>query len=99
MSAPYTVESFLRDRANQVKRRLPGFWITVKVTDENDDDLELECRVNVHEERDAYGTGDSPTMYEVDIFEVVCNGVAMPDAEHTYYAKIVEAAIDEYRGY
>ena len=99
MNAPYTVEALLRNRAEQVQRRKPGIWVTVNVTDENDDDLELECRVIVTEECDPYGTGDSPTSYEVDIREVLCNGEVLADADYTYNEQITEAAIYEYRGY
>jgi hypothetical protein len=99
MNAPYKVEAFLSDRAQQVQRRKPGFWVDVDAFDECDEPITLECRVNVDEERDSCGTGDSPTTYEVDIYEVVCNGVAMPDAEYTHHQKIVDAAIAEYKGY
>lgn len=99
MNAPLTAQAFLASRAAAVKSRKPGFWVDVQAFDECDEPITLECRVNVDEERDSCGTGDSPTTYEVDIFEIVCNGVAMPDAEYTHREKIINAAIAEYRGY
>ena len=71
--SPYSVEDFLESW----KRRpsLPGDWINVKIIDENDDEIELECRVTVTEERDPYGTGDSPTEYPVEIHQVLHNDV------------------------
>jgi hypothetical protein len=69
------------------------------VFDENDDELKLECRVDVDEEFDSFGTGDSPTTYEVTVYEVQCDGKHMPDAEYDYSEQINAAAIAGYRGY
>jgi hypothetical protein len=99
MNSPFNPAAFLASRAATIKSRKPGFWVDVHAFDECDEPITLECRVNVDAERDSCGTGDSPTTYEVDIYEVVCNGVAMPDAEYTHHQKIVDAAIAEYRGY
>ena len=40
-------------------------WYEAKIFDE-DDEIEVECLVDTHAERDPYGTGDSPTMYEIN---------------------------------
>lgn len=70
-SAPLTVEDFLQRHKH--RRSLPGDWIPVRIIDENDDEIELECRVTVTEERDPLGTGDSPTEYEVEIHQCLHN--------------------------
>jgi len=80
------------------RRRMPqrGFWITVNVIDDNDDEIKLECLVDVEEERDPYGTGDSPTMYDVEIIKCEANGedIDWDDFE----TQINDAAIEEYKG-
>lgn len=57
--------------------------------------------VEVDECRDAYGTGDSPTMYEVNfisIFDEDDNEVSEYDISHSFYDELEEAAISEYMG-
>lgn len=85
-------------KAMTSRRQMPkrGFWIELKVIDDNDDELELECLVDVEEERDPYGTGDSPTMYDVEIIKCISNGEDI-DCDD-YEEQINEAAIKEYLG-
>jgi hypothetical protein len=98
MNEPLTPASFVAMVRTNQKLRKPGFWVDVKVFDENDEEITLECRVDVEKERDPYATGDSPTMYEVEVYEVLCNDEDMPDAEYTYSDQIDKAAIAAYCG-
>lgn len=62
-------------RGQQSRRVSPkGWWIDVPMYDD-DDLITVECRVEIEEERDHNGTGDSPASYEVWIHEAVYNGV------------------------
>jgi len=67
---------------------------------ENDEAETWEIDCDVSECKDAYGTGDSPTIYEVeDIKAQTPSGVVtsfeMSDAT---YSKVFSAAVREYRG-
>lgn len=55
------------------QRTTRGFWIDVTVADDNDDQIQIECHVDVDAELDPCGTGDSPTAYEVEIIECLHN--------------------------
>lgn len=48
-------------------------WYEATIFDE-DDEIEVECLVDTHAERDPYGTGDSPTMYEINVIKVLYEG-------------------------
>lgn len=61
----------LRMRKDRTRR---GFWVDVTLTDDNDDEIQLECHVDVDAEQDPCGTGDSPTAYEVEIIECLLDG-------------------------
>lgn len=48
-------------------------WYEATIFDE-DDEIVVECLVDTHAERDPYGTGDSPTMYEINVIKVRYEG-------------------------
>lgn len=48
-------------------------WYEAKIYIE-DDEVLVECLVDTRAERDPYGTGDSPTMYEIDVIKVMKDG-------------------------
>ena len=74
-----------------------GFWFDMKVTDDNDDLIDLECHVYVTEELDPLNTGDSPTEYEVDIISVLHENTYY-DIRRNHKHMIIDKAITEYKG-
>jgi hypothetical protein len=44
-----------------------SYWVSASGYDEDDNEIDIECYVRVETTEDGYGTGDSPTMYEIDI--------------------------------
>lgn len=44
-----------------------AYWVSASGYDEDDNKIDIECYVKVEITQDGYGTGDSPTMYEIDI--------------------------------
>lgn len=50
--------------------------------------------------RDAYGTGDSPTLYEVELLEIIDpdgNEIEESDLGKFFYDEIIDAAIEAYK--
>lgn len=50
--------------------------------------------------RDAYGTGDSPTLYEVELVKIIDDdgtAVEVNDLGTFFYNQIVDKAIDVFR--
>lgn len=89
------IKKLINDPYGQQVSRKKGFWIDVKVYDENDDLIDLECRVSVEAERDPYATGDSPTEYEVEIHEALYNDESY-DLSANGEQKVIKAAIEEF---
>lgn len=58
-----------------------------------------DVTAKVEECQDAYGTGDSPTLYDVDLIKVVDsegNEVDESDMGKFFYEALIEEAISEY---
>lgn len=89
-------DSVMKAMKNRRRTSHRGFWITVDVIDENDDALKIECLVDVTEEADPYGTGDSPTAYEVEIIRCIAEGDDF-DSD-AFETQIEQAAIEEFKG-
>lgn len=76
--------------------------ITEKFTNDDEVDVEIDVEVSVDVEHDPYGTGDSPTSYEVQI--ISCASSDGNDyGEHNLpgycVERITQRAIEEVRGY
>ena len=60
-----------------------------------------EITALVEECRDGYGTGDSPTLYDVTLLGVV-NEDGIPifesDMSRRFYDNVIDAAIEAYKG-
>jgi hypothetical protein len=71
--------------------------IEVLITLPNDDEQQVQCSVSttVEEERDPYGTGDSPTQYSVTITD--CDPPHMMETAERYYDEISEKAVRDYK--
>jgi hypothetical protein len=57
---------------------------------------------DVQEVRDAYGTGDSPTLYEVDLLQIINDDleeIEESDLGKFFYDEIIDAAIQSYRSW
>lgn len=73
------------------------------VQDDEENEFLIEVEATVEVEQDPYGTGDSPTGYEVDVTSCV-NAETGADFEycslHEYYQnKIEQQLIEQIRGY
>ena len=60
----------------------------------------LQVSAEVEECSDGYGTGDSPTLYDVEILEVIDEDGQDLDASdyRNIYDQLVDEAIDTYKG-
>lgn len=60
----------------------------------------LQVSAEVEECSDGYGTGDSPTLYDVEILEVIDEDGQDLDASdyRNIYDRLVDEAIDTYKG-
>lgn len=61
-----------------------------------------EVTADVVECADGYGTGDSPTLYEVTFIKVIDedgNQVRLDNFGDSFYNKLEQEAIDIFRGY
>ena len=67
------------------------------IENEDGEEVILEVSCNVTMERDPFGTGDSPTEYEVT--DVELDGYDW-DSLHSYYQQRIEQkAVELFRGY
>lgn len=60
-----------------------------------------EVTADVEECADGYGTGDSPTLYEVNLIKVIDedgNQVRVNDLGEFFYNELEQEAIDIFRG-
>jgi hypothetical protein len=71
--------------------------IEVLITLPSDDELPVKCSVSttVEEERDPYGTGDSPTQYSVTITD--CDPSHMMETAERFHDEISEKAVRDYK--
>ena len=61
-----------------------------------------QVTANISECRDAYGTGDSPTLYEVELLEIIDpdgNVIYESDLSRFFYDEIIDKAIETFKGY
>ena len=68
-------------------------WYEAKIFIE-DDEVDVECLVDTHAERDPYGTGDSPTMYEINVIKVYKDG-DLYETSNQQEEDIIEQVLEE----
>lgn len=63
---------------------------------------EWQVEADVIEERDGYGTGDSPTLYDVQFYSIIDEEgqpVDETSVSDRRYDALIDAAIEAYLGY
>lgn len=60
----------------------------------------LDITADIHELIDPFGTGDSPTLYEVDILEIVGDEgqIEANSLSDTFYDSLIDEAIEAFKG-
>jgi hypothetical protein len=62
----------------------------------------IEVEAEVDSCRDAYGTGDSPTLYDVDLIRAwdieEDREIELDDLSSQFYDELIDEAIQEYKG-